>query len=231
MTRALCIPVLLAALSLAACNHELQIKNLAMYQAPYRLDAELIRPRLGVLPFEGTPDDLFFFNSIVERLTRDPAIADLRTDYLPRIAQVRPEQARLFVPDLVLAIRPKVTYRSSGWNFLINWPGFLIWAPAAMGYIHHADVMTTFVIHDREGKALDQLEVPMSFNLRYADGDRTIWAELGWLEVSALPFFSGIVFAKSVDRDVIPPFQVNVKDTYSNYVTRRAEGSTRLPRA
>jgi hypothetical protein len=61
----------------------------------------------------------------------------------------------------------------------------------------------------------------MSLRLRHADGDRT-WCELGWLEVSALPFFSGIYFANTFDRDAIPPFQVAVKDTYSSHVMSQA---------
>ena len=210
------------ALSLFACSHELQIKNLAMYQTTYQLGAETARPRIAILPFDGTPDDMFFFNTIVERLSNDPGIADLRTDYVPRIAQMHPDQARLFVPDLLLSIRPKATYRSSGWNFLVNWPGFLIFTPSWNGYVYHADVMTSFVVHDSDGKVLNQLDVPMSLNIRHADSDRTTWAELGWLEVSALPFFSGFYFASTFDRDVIPPFQTYVKDTYSNYVMSQA---------
>jgi S1-C subfamily serine protease len=222
MRRAISLLASTAAILSLACSHELQIKNLGMYQASYQVGAETARPRIGILPFEGTPEDLFYFNTIVERLSADPGIADLRTDYMPRIAEARPGPERLFKPDLVLAIKPKVTYRSSGWNFLVNWPGFLIFTPAWNGYVYHADLMTTFVTLDAGGKTLDQLEVPMSLSIRHADANRSVWAGLSWFEVSLLAFSSGIYFANSFDREVIPPFQNHVKDTYANYVISQA---------
>jgi len=221
MSRTPRVVFLLVALVLAACSHELQIKNLEMYRASFQIGGDSPSPRIGVMPFDGSPDDLFFFNSIVERLSRDPAVRELRTDYLPGIARARKSR---FTPDFVLSIRPKTTYRSSGWNWIpINWPGFLIWTPAWHGYVYHADVLTTFVVYDRDGGVADQFEVPMSLSLRHADGDRTTWAELGWLEVSALPFFSGIYMWQNFDRDVIPPFQMQVKDTYVNFVMSQAQ--------
>lgn len=202
-----------------ACTHALQVKNSEMYATTLQLGTQTERrPFIAVTPFNGTPDELWFFNAIIERLNQDPAIGDLRTDYIPRLG----ERAGI-EPDIVVSIRPLVKYRSSGWNFLVNWPGFLIFTPAWNGYVYHADVMTEFTFRDRDGTVLDQLEVPVSYSLRHADMDRTIWTGLTWLEVSALALIGGIYNANVFDRDVIAPMQVQVKDNYSNYVLAQAQ--------
>ena len=204
------------------CSHELQIKNLNTYNTPLHLGTVESTPAIAIVPFAGTEDDLFFFNDIVERLSQDPGIGDVRTDYIARLAR-----RGGFEPDLIVDVKTKVDYRSSGWNFLINWPGFLIFTPAWNGYVYHADVRTTFVFLDANGSALDQLDVPMSFSIRHADMDRTIFTGLTWLEVSLLAFGGGIYNANSFDRDVIPPFHTQVKDTYANYVLAQAQQRVR----
>src|SRR3990167_4580450 len=40
--------------------------------------------------------------------------------------------------DFIVKLTTSSTYRGSGWNFLINWPGFLIWTPAWHGYNYGA---------------------------------------------------------------------------------------------
>jgi len=173
------------------------------------------------MPFTGTHDDRWYFNSIVERLAQDPGMGEVRTNYLANV----PLQRR-FVPDLIVDIKPTVTYRSSGWNFLINWPGFLIFTPAWHGYVYRADVMTRFVLYTPDGELIDQFDVPMSYNLRHADGDRTIWTGLTWLEVSLLAFGGGIYNANNFDRDAIAPLYPVIHDSYATYVL--ADAQTRI---
>jgi hypothetical protein len=205
--------IFLALLVLAGCTHTLEIKNAQMYETTLQLGTVISRPRVAITPFSGSPDELWMFNAIVERLAIDPALAEVRTDYIPRLGQ----RAGID-PDLILEIRPEAHYRSSGWNFLINWPGFLIFTPAWNGYIYHADIATTAVIRDQDGSALDQVTVPISYDLRHADMDRTIWTGLTWFEVSLLALIGGIYNANVFDRDVIPPLQQQAKDNYANYV-------------
>lgn len=203
----------LALVVLFGCTHALEIKNAQMYETTLQLGTILSRPRVAITPFNGSPDELWLFNAVVERLAIDPAMGEVRTDYIPRLG----ERAGI-EPDLILEIRPQIHYRSSGWNFLINWPGFLIFTPAWNGYVYHADITTTVVIRDRDGSAMDQVTVPMSYDLRHADMDRTIWTGLTWLEVSVLALIGGIYNANVFDRDVIPPLQQHAKDNYANFV-------------
>ncbi|MGH0031387.1 MAG: hypothetical protein ACQGVC_16435 [Myxococcota bacterium] len=214
--------ILLTLLALSGpvgCTHALRIRNADAYATTLHLGTHVeTKPSIAIAPFEGSPDSLWFFNAIVERLAMDPAIGELRTDYVPRLG----ERAGIR-PDLIVSIDPTVDYHTSGWNFLINWPGFLIFTPAWNGYVYRADVNTNVSILDQDGTRLDGVDVPMTYDLRHADMHRTIWTGLTWLEVSALAFFGGIYNANVFDPDVVDPFQTQVKDNYANFVLSRVQ--------
>lgn len=204
----------LAAILLLSCSHELTVLNLDIYAAPVRLASGDEKFTVAVLPYSGRPDGMFYFNALVERIHNSPAVSELRTDYLPG-------KGGRFEPVLILSIIPQVKYRSSGWNFLINWPGFLIFTPAWNGYVYHADILTQVVIHDRTGRPLSESEIPISYSIRQAEMDRTIFTGLTWLEVSLLAFGGGIYNAFTFDDDIIGGLQVHVKDNYVNFVSNQ----------
>jgi hypothetical protein len=196
------------------CSHELSVRNLDIYAQPVRLASGDKNFTVAVLPYSGSPDGMFYFNALVERIHNSPAVSELRTDYLPG-------KGGRFEPMLILSIIPQVDYRSSGWNFLINWPGFLIFTPAWNGYVYHADILTQIVIHDGTGKALSETEIPISYDIRQAEMDRTIFTGLTWFEVSLLAFGGGIYNAFTFDDDIVGALQVHVKDNYVNYVANQ----------
>ena len=135
----------------------------------------------------------------------------MRTDY-------EPAREDSFRPDLVLAIDPVVEYKSSGWNFLINWPGYVIFTPAWNGYVYRADIATQIVVTDREGRSLGTLGVPVSYSLRHAELDRTFYTALGWFALGA-----GFYNARVFDRDLIDDLHVLVKGNYAAYVMGQLE--------
>lgn len=205
-------PLFLIMLSLmVACTHELAVKNLDTYSTPTRLEGGDRRIRVAVLPFSGGPDETYYFNALLDRIHQSPAVAELRTDYIAG-------KSNSFKPDVILSIHLQVSYRSSGWNFLINWPGFLIFTPAWNGYIYHADILTRVAIHDGSGNLVSEEQIAISYSIRQAEMDRTIWTGLAWLEVSALALIGGIYNAFVFDDDILPQLQVHVKDNYSTYV-------------
>lgn len=210
------LAILLLAPMASACSHALAIKNLDVYATPVRMSSSDHTPKVAVLPFKGQHDSLFYFNSIVQSLSADPGIGELTTDYVAR--RNAPPSSR---PDLILSISPHVEYRSSGWNFLINWPGFVIFTPAWNGYVYHADVVTDVAIHDGQGQLLTEATVPVSYSIRHAEMDRTIFTGLTWLEVSGLAFVGGIYNAFVFDRDLIGDLQVQAKDNYATFVTNQ----------
>lgn len=203
------------------CTHQLRVTNLDEYAVAFTLGGNASRPpRVAITPFSGTPDALFFFNAVVARLNADPGMGELRTDYHAGLAKRR----NAFKPDVILSITPTVTYRSSGWNFLINWPGFLIFTPAWHGYVYRADVMTSMRIYDRDGTPIDEFQVPMTYNIRHADMNRTIWTGLTWLDgVGGLAFLGGIYNAFVFDRDTIAPMRVQMKGNYAEWVIATAQ--------
>jgi len=194
-----------------ACTHELAVRNLDLYSAPTRLEGGDRRINLAILPFSGGPDETYYFNALLDRIHQSPAISEVRTDYIAG-------KGGSFQPDVILSIKPQVSYRSSGWNFLINWPGFLIFTPAWNGYVYHADILTRVAIHDGAGNLMSEEQIPISYSIRQAEMDRTIWTGLTWLEFSALALIGGIYNAFVFDDDILPQLQVHVKDNYSTYV-------------
>lgn len=196
------------------CSHELAVRNLDVYSAPVRLQGVEHPFRVAVLPFSGRPDETFYFNALVERIHQSPSVSEARTDYIAG-------KAGSFEPDVILSIRPAIEYRSSGWNFLINWPGFLIFTPAWNGYVYHADIVTHVGIHDGDGNLVSQEDIPISYDIRQAEMDRTIWTGLTWLEVSVLALVGGIYNAFVFDDDILDQLQVQVKDNYTTYVANQ----------
>jgi hypothetical protein len=210
----LCIALI--ALSTTACTHALEVKNLDLYATSVHLVSIEPPVKVAVLPYTGDPDGLFYFNTLVERLNQRSGIGEIRTDYLAG-------KSGQFTPDVILSINPQVEYRSSGWNFLINWPGFIIFTPAWNGYVYHADIMTEITIHDREGNMLSTSKLPISYDIREAEMDRTIWTGLTWLEVSLLAFGGGIYNANVFDRDIIGTLEIHIRDNYATFISNQMQ--------
>ena len=193
---------------LSACTHDLQVRNIGTYQTAFSVPKVERKLNVGVRPFAGSADELFFFNTVVERLGTSPMIGSLSTD----------ASAKDDAFDLIIELQPATRYRSSIANFFINFPGFIIFTPAWNGYVYRAEVLTDIKVTDRSGAQLEQLQVPVSYNLRHADFDRTIFTGLTWLEVGVLALGGGVYNAIVFDRDAIAPLQLNVKDSYGQYV-------------
>ncbi len=201
---------------LTGCSHPLTVTNLNQYSVPVKLSSFESAPLGGILPYSGTPDGRYYFNSLIERINQSPLVASVQTEYIMKPNDPQP-------PDLILSIDPVVQYRSSGWNFLINWPGFIIIAPVWHGYVYHADIDTGLVIHDSSGQVLSDSSVPMAYNIRQADPDRAMWASfpLGWLAFGSISLLSGIYDAFNFDRDIIGDLQGHIDDNYGRFVANQ----------
>jgi len=112
--------------------------------------------------------------------------------------------ARVLLPyseasQLPVDVKAKVVvngeYKGSGWNFLINWPGFLIFTPAWHGYnyrnIYNVEVL---LIKGSDNTKIDSFNVPVDLKIRHADMSRTWTNGVGWFELGITPFISGFVF-------------------------------------
>ena len=108
------------------------------------------------------------------------------------------------------------SYDGMGSNFFVNFPGFLIFAPAIWGYGYEADIDTMADISYPGANTTKHLEIPTRYDFRQAEIDRT-WTEVGWLEVGIIPFIGGFVFTQ-YDPDVTRPFISEVSSNYGYYV-------------
>ncbi len=126
--------------------------------------------------------------------------------------------------DVIATVSVLSDYKGSGWNFLINFPGFLVWAPAWNGYVYQVTHNVNVQLSDaKTGKAINTINVPVSLNIRHADFDRT-WTEISWLEVGIIAFVGGIVFI-GYDDDVTPLVEQKAGQVITDYIARQIAGS------
>ncbi|MBI3593967.1 MAG: hypothetical protein HY200_03350 [Nitrospirae bacterium] len=204
---------LLLAIGTTACSHALHITNLDSYDTPPLVPAA-DSIRIGVKSQDLVhKDNSRYIVAIVQSL-QDQSGGMIKHVTFPFDPSVQEGQVDLL---LDISIFPKYSGRKS--NFFINWPGFLIWAPAIWGYGYQAEIQTHVNIQDLRTKNTKEMTISTSFSFRESEMDRT-WTEIGWLEVSLIPFFSGFYFTQ-YDPDVTKDFITKVSPTYGFFVTKK----------
>ncbi len=194
---------------MVGCSHSLTVKNIDAYQAS---GTTLTQPAtIGVTPTYKNESDRLIIEGVTDNLRK---YANIVSPYYKNSPQK---------VDVVIDINLSSQYEGSGVNFLITWPGFLLFIPALNGYVYTID--HNFRIDIQDGNTqnnIDSFAVPVSLNIRHADMSRTAWAEAGgWLApgMSAVAFVSGLFHIK-YDPDVTPLEAGAVKEPIGNYVAR-----------
>jgi hypothetical protein len=207
MRTSLAAVLLLAGLFGAGCSHRLEITNLDEYYSP---PPPLIqRQTMGVMSLNSPdPQNGRYVSAIVDALQR--------SGNLDRIIYPYSQANHQDITHTVVSIGVEPKYSGSRMNFLINFPGFLIFAPAIWGYEYHADIDTRVNINSLKGGVPIHLVVPTSYTFRQAEIDRT-WTEVGWLEWGIIPLFGGLVFM-DYDPDVTNQFIAAVSANYGAFV-------------
>ena len=177
-----------AAAWVSGCSHTLTVKNLDCYQAVTA--NSLKRPlRVGVSTIGQGNQNLM------------AGIARHLGQYQATV--VYPCAANDRGVDVVASVAVRSKYEGSGWNFLVNFPGFLVWAPAWNGYVyevsHTIDVQLN---RGLDGEKIDTFTIPVVLDVRHAAIDRT-WTEVSWFEFGVIAFVGGIVFIQ-YDDDLTP---------------------------
>lgn len=171
---------------LGGCSHTLEIKNISDYKSD-SLVQKIHKPiSIGVVFNEDTDTELRqFVKEIGSELQKYSA--EVVYPYNPNGYKKVDVEARLTIDS---------EYKGSGANFWINWPGFLVWAPAWNGYVYKVNYNVKVVLFDTaKNKAIDEFSLPIKLNVRHAAINRT-WTEISWLEVSAIAFISGLAFTQ-----------------------------------
>lgn len=194
-----------ALLLLAGCAHRLEVKNLRNYQT-YNMSALEQPLAIGIVPAPMNKEERRLVNGIGYALKKYSPNSIL--PYAPGSQQK---------VDVVADISIKSRYYGSGMNFLINFPGFLVWAPAWNGYIYNASyTMDIRLTRADDGALITSWPMTIDLDLRHAEIDRT-WTEISWFEVGAIAFIGGVAFIQ-YDDDVTPLLIDEVTMPLGNYI-------------
>jgi hypothetical protein len=181
--------VMIASL-ISGCAHQLEIKNLSSYRST-SLNSLEKQTRVGIIADSNEMEGRRLAKEIAESLqkynvwTTTSAIIDKES------------------LDYIATITIDSNYKGSGWNFLINWPGFLIFTPAWHGYNYNIEHNVSVLISNAEsGAKIDSIFTPIDLDIRHAAINRT-WTEIGWLEVGIIPLIGGVFFIQ-YDNSVTP---------------------------
>ena len=201
--------ILLLAVFLSGCTHQLNIKNLNSY---YGTTSAFVKQQLHIGLRTNSSD---FEGRKISKMTADSlnrCNVRVTTSFLPDDV------------DVVATMRVQSDYKGSGWNFLINFPGFLVWAPAWHGYhytvSHNINVELT---ESKTGARINTLNIPVVLNIRHADISRT-WTEVSWLEFGVIAFVGGIVFI-NYDDEVTPMVTDKAGPVLADYIAQEIVSS------
>ena len=203
------VAILLSAGFMVGCTHQLKIKNLNAY---YNTTSSLLDQslRLGLRTDSSEIDGKKISKMTADALNR--CNIQVTTAFAPSSV------------DVIAAMRISSDYKGSGWNFLINFPGFLVWAPAWHGYNYTVSHNINVVLSDaKTGKTINTINVPVALDVRHADISRT-WTEISWLEFGVIAFVGGIVFV-GYDDDVTPMVTEKAGPVLADYIAQEISGS------
>ncbi len=202
---------------LSACAHQLEITNLDDYAVAPTLGT----PRkIAVLTYDGDRKLEPYFQAVVDGLRAHPSVEQIQTNWKWGLREAS------FKPDVVLEIEPKAEYSGSGWNFLITFPGFLIFMPAWNGYVYEASVQTEFkAFQPSDRQVVVEDSVKIDYSLRHCDFERAFCAETGWWlpGYGATSLLAGF-FMIPFDSDATKPFQKEVNRPYGAYIAEKIMG-------
>jgi len=203
LTPWLCVGALL----LGGCTHELTIENLDTYR-PFG-GANLDKPlRIGIASDAYDPEHKRLLDGVASALSGYSATVTM--PYVPN----NPKEV-----DVVARIDIKTEHNGSGGNFWINFPGFLVFAPAWHGYGYEVKhTIKCELTKPGSKEAFDQFQLPVTLDIRHAAINRT-WTEVSWFEVGIIALVGGFVFM-DYDQSVTPLVSEKVETPLGKYVAQ-----------
>ncbi len=191
--------------ALIGCSHRLEIKNLAEY-SPSNMTPLSKKISIGIVSADQDLNMNHLLNDIGKELE----------NYAGKV--VYPYKANTGEKvDLIADIRIRPEYSGSGANFFINFPGFLVWAPAWHGYNYKVTYnIDVNLVDASKNEKIDQFSLPMKLDVRHAAINRT-WTEISWLEVGIIALVGGVSFT-SYDPKVTPLAAQTAGETVGEYV-------------
>lgn len=199
--------------SFLGCTHPLSIKNISMYQ-PEFINSSKQDVSIGLMADSGSPVEGRMAEAIANNLKKNGL--SVFYPYYPGNSST---------PDVQYVAKLNFTeeYKGSGMNFLVNFPGFIIFAPALFGYGYKVKYDYNIdVTNNISGESFPRLNVPIELKIRHAASNRT-WTEISWFEVGAIALIGGIVFIQyddSVTDLVLDQYENKLGDYVASKITR-----------
>ena len=195
---------------LQGCAHALEVTNLSLYKSSF-ITNRASAGKIGLSAVTTSPEEERFVIAVGNALKRDGFVVAY---------PFYPNEQSANSMDFLVKLTTSSEYKGSGWNFLINWPGFLVWAPAWHGYNYR--VIYTFdadITTSKTGTQLPRITIPVDLDIRHADMGRT-WTEISWLEWSVIAFAGGLAFTR-YDRDITPQLVDATENKIADYVSSK----------
>ncbi|MGE5309093.1 MAG: hypothetical protein ACM3OC_08415 [Deltaproteobacteria bacterium] len=208
------ISLFLCLVFISGCAHPLTMENLGMYK-PGFINSEYTNYAIGITAATNSPEEERMVMAIANNLKKD----GFRVFY-----PYYPNSSNKQSVDFIARITTSSQYKGSGINFWVNWPGFIIFAPALFGYSYTVKLDFDIDITDtRTGSPLPRISLPIELRIKHADINRT-WTEVSWLEFSVIAFIGGLCFM-SYDNSVTPLMMDASENKLSDYIGSKIAGT------
>lgn len=203
VTTLVCVGMVL----IGGCAHPLTIKNLSTYQS-FGITSFDKLVKIGIVADTTEPEEKTLLNGVASALGSYSAQV---------IMPYQPNSQRPV--DVVAHVDIESVHEGSGWNFLVNFPGFLVFAPAWSGYIYEVKYTINCTLTNGATKdTIDQFKIPIALDIRHAAINRT-WTEVSWFEVGAIAFVGGLVFI-SYDNSVTSLVSEKIENPIGKYIAQ-----------
>lgn len=200
------ISLALLVLLTSGCTHRLTIDEFP--DAPF-VDAARSHPlTVGVVDMGGAEFSDDYVEAVAQSLMMQAAVSRVVYPYVSGTEV-----------DVIANVAVDPEYRGAGTNFLVNWPGFLVFAPAWNGYKYQGNPRTRVQLTTADGTPITEIDWEYNYVFHQADIGRT-WTMVTWLEWSVIGFVSGIVFTR-YDTDQTGPFVDEISDSYGRQIATR----------
>ncbi len=211
MKRTVCFFLIFAGFLFAGCSHNLHITNSNDYFAPpAALASQAIK--LGVTSSSiSDPQNNQYISAVVDALQKNSSIERVIYPYNQAIHKD--------IADAVVDISINPRYSANGSNFFVNFPGFLIFAPAIWGYGYNAEIETLATVTSQKDGQSREIKIPITYHFRHAAMNRT-WTEVSWFEVGIIALVGGVAFT-SYDTNVTGEFIQKASPNYGPYVAKK----------
>lgn len=202
---------LLSALSmlcfLFGCSHHLEINNLHKYQSSF-LNSTPKDLTIGVSTSASDKDGRVLVTGMAAGLAKNSY--SVVYPYSP---------ADKNKVDIITDVKVHPKHTGSYLNFFINFPGFLVWAPAINGYQYYpAYDIDIDLISVANNNKIETVNIPIKLDVNHADIGRT-WTEISWFECGVIALISGVVFT-SYDDDITPLVESEIKGPVGDYLAQ-----------